>query len=96
MYTSVHVSYISGCFKNKIKQDSQPQYPVIYNGKESEKRTYIYMYVYVHVYICICITNQFAVHLKPIQHCKSIILQFKKTTTTTTNPIGKKGPTLFY
>ena len=39
-----------------------------YMGKESEKE-WIYMYVW---------RSHFAVHLKLTQHCKSIILQFKK------------------
>ena len=42
------------------------QYPVInHNGKEYEKITCIYMY-----------NNQFAVHQKLTQHCKSTILPF--------------------
>ena len=45
------------------------------------------MYVCMHVCMCVCvcvyiyiyITESFAVHLKLTQHCKSTILQFKKS-----------------
>ena len=49
------------------------QYPVInHNGKEYEKEYYIYIYMCVYL-------NHFVVHQKLTQHCKSTILQFKKT-----------------
>ena len=36
---------------------------------------YIYIYIYIYIYVCM---NQFAVHLKLTQLCKSAILQFLK------------------
>ena len=39
--------------------------------------TYIYMCVYIYIYIHIKL-NQFAVHQKLTQHCKSTILQLKR------------------
>ena len=43
----------------------------------------MYMYIHTCTYICVYVymyikVNHFAVHLKPIQHCKSTILQFLK------------------
>ena len=38
---------------------------------------YICMCIYIYMYVCIKL-NQFVIHQKLIQHCKSTILKYKK------------------